>query len=90
MQADLATPRLCEASIEQPGHTTQAAIVLEPGIDARAELALKLEPLLAAKAKAKLATHTKRGCQNSDKAEHTFPELAKVAGLPTTSQAIGG
>ena len=47
----------------------------------RAELALRLEPLIAARAKAKLSTHTAQGYQKSDKAEHTAAALALIAGL---------
>jgi len=42
-------------------------------------LTLKLEPMIAAKAKEKLKTHTKQGYQKSDKAVHTNKELAKIA-----------
>ena len=47
----------------------------------RAELALKLEPLIAAKAKAKESTHTKQGYQKSGNPVHTDKELAKAAGV---------
>ena len=47
----------------------------------RAELALKLKPVIAEKAKQKQATHTEQGYQNSDKAVHTTKELAKAAGV---------
>lgn len=47
----------------------------------RAELALKLKPVIAEKAKQKQATHTEQGYQNSDKAIHTTKELAKAAGV---------
>lgn len=47
----------------------------------RSELALKLEPLIAAKAKAREATHTEQGYQKSDNPVHTAKELAKIAGV---------
>lgn len=47
----------------------------------RAELTLQLEPLIAAKVKENLKTHTKQGYQKSDKAENTLAELSKVSGL---------
>lgn len=47
----------------------------------RAELALKLKPAIAEKAKERQATHTEQGYQKSDKAEHTAKELAKIAGV---------
>ena len=44
-----------------------------------------MEPIIAARAKANLVTHTKdgyQGCQNSDKAAvDTKKEIAKVAGV---------
>lgn len=48
-------------------------------IFARAELALKLKAVVAEKAKENLKTHTEQGYQNSDKAVHTLPEIAKKA-----------
>ena len=39
------------------------------------------DPLIAAKAKANLSTHTQQGYQKSDKAIHTIPELARISGL---------
>lgn len=48
----------------------------------RSILALKLKDLIAAKAKAKQATHTKQGYQKSGKAElRTDNELASIAGV---------
>jgi len=46
---------------------------------------LKLKPLIAAKAKENLVTHTKNGykqlCQNSDNPVDTKKELSKLAGV---------
>ena len=51
----------------------------------RGELMLKLKPLIAAKAKENLVTHTKNGykqlCQNSDNPVDTKKELSKLAGV---------
>lgn len=47
----------------------------------RAELALKLKPVIAERAKEKQASHTEQGYQKSDKAVHTTKELAKAAGV---------
>lgn len=47
----------------------------------RAELALKLKPLIEEQAKEKLSTHTKEGYQKSDKAVHTAKELGNIAGI---------
>ncbi len=47
----------------------------------RAELALKLEPLIKEKAREKLKTHVDQGYLKSDKAVHTLPELAKKASV---------
>lgn len=47
----------------------------------RAELALKLKPVIAEKAKENQANHTEQGYQKSDKPVTTAKELAKVAGV---------
>ena len=51
----------------------------------RGELMLKLKPLISAKAKENLVTHTKNGykqlCQNSDNPVDTKKELSKLAGV---------
>jgi hypothetical protein len=47
----------------------------------RAELALKLEPLMAARAQAQERTHTAAGYQKSDNPVHTLNEMGKVAGV---------
>ena len=47
----------------------------------RAELALKLKPLLAEQAKGKESTHTKQGYQKSGNPVHTDKEIAKIAGV---------
>ena len=47
----------------------------------RARLALRLKPVISAKAKEQQANHTEQGYQKSDKAIHTAKELAKVAGV---------
>lgn len=47
----------------------------------RARLALQLKPIIAEKAREKLATHTEQGYQKSDKAVTTAKELAKAAGV---------
>lgn len=51
----------------------------------RSELALQLKPLIQAKAKENLKTHTEQGYQNSDKAGKakvdTTKQLAKIAGV---------
>ena len=47
----------------------------------RSILALKLKPVIAAEAKKQQVSHTDQGYQKSDKAVHTLPEIAKVAGV---------
>lgn len=47
----------------------------------RSELALRLKPIIAEKAKRKQASHTEQGYQKSDKAVHTTKELARAAGV---------
>lgn len=47
---------------------------------ARSELALKLKPVIAEKAKENQASHTEQGYQKSDKAVDTKKELARAAG----------
>ena len=50
----------------------------------RTQLALKLKPMIAAKAKENLATHTSdgyQGLQNSAKAVNTREEVANIAGV---------
>ncbi len=44
-------------------------------------MALRLEPLIAAKAKAKEKSHTKEGYQKSANPVHTAKELAAAAGV---------
>ena len=46
-----------------------------------AELALRLEPIIAARAKARESSHTKQGYQKSDNPIHTKRELASIAGV---------
>lgn len=48
---------------------------------ARVELAEYAEPIIKAKAKKQLASHSKQGYQKSDKAVHTVKELAGIAGV---------
>lgn len=47
----------------------------------RCELALRLKPIIQAKAKENLASHTEQGYQKSEKAVHTLKEVAKAAGV---------
>ncbi len=47
----------------------------------KAETALRLKDKLAEQAKENQKTHTQEGYQKSDKAVHTMPELAKLAGV---------